>query len=233
MESVLFTPLTHVPGCSKYGRLCKGHPFPNGTNCALALAKEHADKSRETLACGVEGPVVLLLPGPSAVGQPAMVDNAAQVPREQHPKPPDRTTQEKTASLITTMTTITTGGSTECSLAVLSTRLGQQDEQLARDRCPFDELSQQLCDTTTQFTHISKFLDQILVGCTHTATLAEVPAVPGTSLVSGAAPPGQASSLPQQSTASSEVNPSASTFHINRQAAPCSHTGFPQSRKAL
>ena len=63
-----------------------------------------------------------------------MVDIAAQVPAEQHPKALDGMTQEKPASIVTTMTTITTRGSTECSLAVLSTRLDQQDEQSARDR---------------------------------------------------------------------------------------------------
>ena len=129
--------------------------------------------------------------------------------------------------LMTIMTTISTRGSPECSLAVLSTRLGQQDEQLARDRWWINELSQQLCDTTTQIAHISKVLDCLFAGCTPTATPAEVPAVPGTSSVSGATPPGQASSLLQQSTASGEVNPSTSTFHINGQAA--SHAGFPQS----
>ena len=112
MESVSFTPLTHVPGCSKCGRPHKSHPLPYGTNCNLGLAEECRDESREILACGMEGPVVLLLPGLSASGQPTMVDNAAQVLAEQSPKPPDGMTQEKTVSLVTTMTTITTGGST-------------------------------------------------------------------------------------------------------------------------
>ena len=134
MESVSFTSLTHVTGCSKCGRPSKGHPLLYGATCALALAKECTDESSEIPACGVEGPAVLLLLGPSAPGQPIMVDNAAWVLVEQHPNPPDRMTQEKTASLVTTTTTITTGGSTECSLAVLSTRLGQQDEQVARNR---------------------------------------------------------------------------------------------------
>ena len=61
----------------------------------------------------------------------------------------------------------------------------------------------------------------------------EVPAVLGTSSVLGTAPPGQASALPQQSTASSKVNPSTSTFHTNGQAAPHSHPGFPQSSQDL
>ena len=86
----------------------KASQGPPSPICALALAEECMDESREIPACGVEGPVVLLLPGPSALGQPTMVDIAAQVPAEQHPKPPDRVTQEKTASVMTTTTTITT-----------------------------------------------------------------------------------------------------------------------------
>ena len=96
-----------------------------------------------------------------------------------------------------------------------------------------DELSQQLCDTTTQLTHCRKVLDCILAGHTPMATIAEVPAVQGTSSISGATHPGKASSLPQQRTALGEVNPSASTFHINGQAAPHSHTGSPQSSQDL
>ena len=139
MESVSFTPPTHIPGCSKCGRPCKGHPLPYGTNCTLPLAKEHADKSREIPAHGMEGPVAPPLWGLLALGQPTIVDNAAQVLAEQCPKPLDKTTPEKTTSLMTTMTTVTTRGSIDCSIAVLSTRLGQQEKQLARDRCQIDE----------------------------------------------------------------------------------------------
>ena len=134
MDHVLFTPLTHVPGCSECCRPCKGHPLPYSANCVLALAKEHVDESRVILAWGVEGPVVPTQPGPSALDKPPAVDNAAPVLAEHCMKPQDRATQQKTASLITTVTTITTGAGTECSLAVLSTRLGQQDEQSAKDR---------------------------------------------------------------------------------------------------
>ena len=140
MDPVSFTSLTHVPGCWEFGRPCKGHP-PYGTNCALALAKECADESRDIPAWGIEGPVVPTWPGPSAIDKPPAVDNAAPVLAEHHIKPQDRVTQQKTASLITTMTTITTGAPTECSLAVLSTRLGPQDEQSAKDRCQIDKLS--------------------------------------------------------------------------------------------
>ena len=76
------------------------------------------------------------------------------------------------------MTTITAGAPTECSLAVLSTRLGQQDEQSAKDRHWIDKLSQQLNDTTTQFAHISKVLECLLTSHTPMATLVDTPAVP-------------------------------------------------------
>ena len=134
-------------------------------------------------------------------------------------------TQEKTVSLITTMTTITTQSMTECSLAVLSTRLSQQNEQSAKDKYQIDELSQQLSDTTTQLAHISEVLDHLLTGHTPSATLVDVPKTPSTSAVSSVAPPGQTLSLLQQSTASGEINSSASHFHINMQGVPNSHTG--------
>ena len=89
------------------------------------------------------------------------------------------------------MTTITTGAPMECSLAVLSTRLGQQDEQSAKDRCQIDELSQQLSDTTTQLAHISKVLGCLLTGHTPMATLADIPAAPSTSAGNGTVPLGQ------------------------------------------
>ena len=201
-----------MPGCLKCSRPHKGHPLPYGTNCALALAKECTDESRDIPAWGVEGPAVPTQPGPSALGKPPAVDNAAPVLAEHCIKPQDRATQQKTASLITTTTTITTGAPTECSLAVLSTRLGQQDEQSAKDRCQIDELLQQLSDTTTQLTHISKVLDHLLTSHVPMATLVDAPAAPSTSAGNGTVPSGAASSLPQQGTASSEIHSTASDF---------------------
>ena len=185
MDPVLFTPLTHMLGCLKCSRPCKGHPLPYDTNCAPALAEEHTDESRDIPAWGVEGPLVPTWPGPSALGKFPAVDNAAPVLAEHHIKPKDRATQQKTTSLITTVTTITTGAPTKCSLEVLSTRLGQQDEQSAKDRCQTDELSQQLSDTTTQLAHISKVLDHLLTSHTPMATLVDAPAAPSTSAGNG------------------------------------------------
>ena len=161
--------------------------------------------------------------GPSALGKPPAVDNAAPVPAEHHINQ-DRVTQQKTASLVTTMTTITTGTPTECSLAVLSTRLGQQDEPSAKDRHQIDELLQQLSDTTTQLAHTSKVLDCLLTSHAPMATLADARAAPSTSAGNGAIPLGPALSLPQQGTASSEIHSTASGFQVNRKAAQHCHT---------
>ena len=233
MESVSFIPLMHVPGCSKCSQPHKGHPLPFGGDCALVLAKEHADESRDFPACSMEDPAALPLPGPSSPGEPPAVDSTAPVLTEQQPKPPARTAHKQPVALITTMTTITTGGSSDCSLAVLSMRFSQQDEQSARDRCQINELSQQLSDTTTQLTHISKVLDGLLASHTPMATLAEFPAVPSFLSASGTAPLGKAPSVPQQRTASGKANPSTSTFHINGQMASHSHAGTPQSSSGL
>ena len=94
----------------------------------LALAKDYADESRDIPTCSVEGPAAFLLLGPSTLGKSPAVDSAAPALAEQHPKPPGGTAPKEPAVIITTMTTITSGGSSDCSLAVLSNRLGQQDE---------------------------------------------------------------------------------------------------------
>ena len=228
MEPIAFTPITHVPRCSKCVRPHKGHPLPYGNNCTLALAKEHEDESRDTLACQMGGPLVTLLPG----SLPA-VDQAPLAPSEQCPRPPARTAQSMTVSLVATTTTITTGGSTECSLAVLLTRVGQQDEQLAQDRQWIDKLSQQLSDTTMQLAHISKVLDHLLENHTPMAMMTGATVAPVTSSVSGTAPLGQVAACPHQNTALGEANPSTSSLHIKRQAAPLSNVGFLQPSQDL
>ena len=95
-------------GVSKCGQPHKGHPLPFGVNCALALAKEHADETGDIPACSMEGPAALPLPGSSSPGEPPTVDSTAPVLAEQHPKPPAGTVQKQPVALITTMTTITT-----------------------------------------------------------------------------------------------------------------------------
>ena len=80
MEPIAFMPITHVPGCLKCGRHCKGHPLLYGNNSALALAKEHKDESRDSLSCWVEGSPVTLLPGSSPMvdhGRPGPASEAS------------------------------------------------------------------------------------------------------------------------------------------------------------
>ena len=227
-----YTPLTQVPGCSKCGRPRKGHPLPYGANCTLALTEESANETTDTPFCGREGPVVPGLHGLLVPAEPVhpAADNATPVPVGQCPRPLDHTTPVTTASPSTITTTITPGAATECALAVLSTRLGQQSEEMARDGGHTEELSHQLNETSNQLTYISKVLDCLISGQTPATTPA---AVTVASLpTSGSSFPslGQAASHPQLSTASSSVNPSASSDHIGRQAALTSHTGFLQMR---
>ena len=112
----------------------------------------------------------------------------------------------------------------------IDTRLGQQDEQSAKERHQIDKLSQQLSDTTTQLAHISKVLDHLLTGHTPMTTLVDTPAAPCTSAENDTVPSGAASSLPQQGTASSKIHSTASSFQVNGQAAPHSHTEVQQDQ---
>ena len=191
MEPIVFPPSTHVPGCLKCSRHCKGHPLPYGTNCTLALAKEHANESRDILACQVEGlPAILLL------GEPPAVDQVPPVPSKQHLKPLARTAQTITVPLVATTTTITTRGSTEHSLAVLSTRVGQQDEQSAWDRQQIDKAI-----TATQWHYYTacphqQVLDHFLENHTPMAMMTGAPSVPVISSTSGTAPFRASSSSP-------------------------------------
>ena len=84
----------------------------------------------------VEGPPGTLLPG----SFPA-VDQAPPTPSEQPLRPSARAAQSVMVPPVAAMTTITTRGSTEHSLAVLSTRIGQQDEWSVCNRQQIDELS--------------------------------------------------------------------------------------------
>ena len=84
-----------------------------------------------------------------------------------------------TASLAATTPTITaasipSGILTECALAALSTRLGQQCEERAKDRHHIEELSQQLTETSYQLAYIKKVLDCLILGQTLAPTAAAV-----------------------------------------------------------
>ena len=151
------------------------------------------------------------------------------------------------ASPAATTTTIATDSIpsrvlTECALAALSTGLGQQGEERAKDRCHIKELSQQLTETRDQPAYIRKVLDHLISGQTPapTATVATASG-PAPSSGCGCLLAGQATSLPgtgialasqaslfiaQSSTASDSVNLSVRGNHIDWHAASAICTGF-------
>ena len=194
---------------------------------------ESANDSRDTVSSSEEASEVPCLYSQSVPGKPE--DPASE------PVPPEPVRQGSgtlaptvpatMTSLAATTTTITTGVLMECALAVLFTRLGQQSEERAKDRCCIKELFQHLNETSYQFAYIRKVLDH-LVSC---QTLAVVTAAsnttsgPAPSSNSGCLPLGQAASLPQPSTASGSVNPSISSNHIGGHVALASCTSFLQA----
>ena len=155
----------------------------------------------------------------------------------------------------TTTTTITAGSIpsgvfTECALAALSNRLGQQGKERAKDRYHIEELFQQLTETSDQLAYIRKVLEHLISGQTPAPTATVVTSAsstvsrPAPSSGSSCLPPEQTTSLPgigippvshaslfiaQSSTASGSVNPSISSNHIRGHAASATHTGFLQA----
>ena len=162
-------------------------------------------------------------------------------------------------SLATTTPTITAASITnevlnECALATLSTRLGQQGEERAKDRCQFKELSQHITETSDQLAYIRKVLDHLISSQTlaptadrgtHASSMSFGPAPPSGS---GCLPPGKATSFPgtgiflvsqasqfiaQLSTASGSVNTPISGNHISGQTALCHPHRFPPGKLGL
>ena len=153
--------------------------------------------------------------------------------RAQEPWP--LTAPATTASPAATTTTMTTGLSMECALAVLSTRFGQHDKERTTERCHIKELSQQLNETSDQLAYIRKVLDSLVSGQTPAAVTAasSTASSPAPSSGSGCLPLGQATSLSQPSTASGSVNPSISGNDISGHATSASPTSFLQASQDL
>ena len=84
-----------------------------------------------------------------------------------------------------------------------------------------------------QFTHISEVLDHLLDNHTPMAMMTGATVVPVTSSVSGTASTGKVAACLHQSTALGKANPSTSSLHINRQAAPLSNAGLSQPSQDL
>ena len=213
----------------------------------LAPIEVSRDDFRDILSSREDMLEVPHLHSHSVLGKPETV--------EQGPGTLPPTVPATMASPATTTTTITAGSipsraSTGCALAVLSTRLGQQAKERAKDRHCIEELSQQLTETSDQLAYIRKVLDHLVSGQTPVPTTGVVTAASSTasgptpSLSSGCLLPGQATSLhstgipsvsqaslfiAQPSTASGSVNSSTIGNHIGRYAALAICTGFLQA----
>ena len=199
--------------CTKCSRPTKGHALPYGMNCTLALIKESMNDSRDILSGREDALEVPHLCSQSVLGKPE--DLAAEPAAlemvikttEQGPWVLPLTAPATIVSPAATIPTITTapissGVSNECALAALSSRLGQQGEERAKDRCCIKELSQQLTETSDQLAYIRKDLDHLILGQTSAPIAAAV--TPAVSTASRPVPSsgssclllGQAASLP-------------------------------------
>ena len=125
---------------------------------------------------------------------------------------------------------------TECALAVLSIGHGQQDDERAIDIHCIEELSQQLNKTSDQLAYIRKVLDSFVSGQTPAVVTAASRTASGPAPASGSGclPQGQATSLPQPSTASGSVNPSITPLAVITSAGmppqPAMQVSFKQVR---
>ena len=170
---------------------------------ALPPMEESRDDVRDILSGREDIPEVPCLHGHSVPGKPddLMAEPAAQETVEQGPRTLPHSAPATTVSPAITMTTINpgtilSGVSTECTLAALSTRLGQQGEEREKDRCYIGELTQQLTETSDQLVYIRKVLDHLISGQTLAPTAtSSTTSRPAPSLSSGCLPPGQATSL--------------------------------------
>ena len=122
-------------------------------NYMLALIDRSMNDSRDILSSKEDVPGAPHLNSHSVPGKPkdslaksAALDMVVST-AEQGLGTLDPTASATTTLPVTTTPTITTGSIssgvfTECALAMLSTRLGQQCEERAKDRCHNEELSQ-------------------------------------------------------------------------------------------
>ena len=249
------------PRCTKCGRLTKGYALPYGVNCTPAPIEDSMNDSRDILSSRVDALEVPCLHSHSILGKPEdptaesaalgmVVYPSEQGPVALPPRVPAIMASPAATTPTITMASIPSEVLTEDSQAVLSTRLGQQGKERAKDRCCIGELSQQLTETNDQIAYIKKVLDCLISGQTLAPTAAAV--TPASSTAPGPAPPsdsgclplGQATSLlgirtpkvsqaslfiAQSSTASGSAHPSISGNHFCRQAASATHTGFLQA----
>ena len=152
--------------------------------CSHSILVKHEDLTAESAALGM------------------VIYISEQGPGGLPPSVPATTASPAATTPTITTASIPSGVLTEGVLAVLSTRLGQQGEERAKDRCCIKELSQQLSETNDQLAYIKKVLDCLISGQTLAPTAAAV--TPASSMASMPAPSsgssclllGQATSLP-------------------------------------
>ena len=173
-NSVAYMLPAQGPRCTKCSRPTKGHALQYGVNCMLAPIEDSMNDSRDILSGTEDTLEVPCLCRHSIPGKPEdlMAESAALgmvvYTSEQGPCALPPTAPATMASPATTTPTITaasilSGVLTEDALAVLSTMLGQQGTERAKDRCHFKELLQQLTETNDQLAYIKKALDCLVL----------------------------------------------------------------------
>ena len=135
-----------------------------------------------------------------ATGEPVVLSDMIGISMaEQDPEALPLTAPTTIVLPAATTATITTASIpsmalTECALAALTTRLDQQGEERAKNRCQINELSQQLTETSNQLAYIRKVLDHLI--STHTSAPLAAAVIPTTSTASGLVPTSGSGSLP-------------------------------------
>ena len=165
----------HGLGCMQCWRPTKGHAIPYSIKCLLAPIREALNNCRDILPGKEDAPCIPEAPqlhSQSISGKPedpmAELDMIVVSMAEQGPEALLLAAPATTASLTATTATmstasITTMASMECALTALSTRLGQQGEERAKDRCHIKEVSLQLTKTSDQLVYIRKVLDHVVL----------------------------------------------------------------------
>ena len=132
----------HGAKCTKCDRPRKVQALPYGANCRLAPLAESRDDFRDILS-GREDMLevphlhshsVLVNPEDPAA-EPAVPETVEQGPGILSPTAPAMMASPAITTTIITAGSISNRVLMECALAALSTRLGQQGKERAKDRC--------------------------------------------------------------------------------------------------
>ena len=191
--------------CTKCSRPTKGHTLPYGMNCKLAPVEVNVNDSRDILSGREDLLEAPCLHSHSVLGKPedpaaehaapeTAINTADQGPGTMPLTVPATMVSPPATTPTITPASIPSRVSTECVLAAMSTRLGQQGKERAKDRCHIEELSQQLIEARDQLAYIRKVLDHLILGQALAPTAAVV--TPASSTASRQAPSSGSSCLP-------------------------------------